>query len=206
VSKRIEYPEANYDALSPTTIVVDYAESLPSKLIGTAIVENYSPESPVVNYNAELYNAAIYAVLNYVTLTWNETVYKGNYYLYKMNSQGNWVVISKIIADRASKGVYHIYEMDASGNWILASDLAPLHSLNGLLYLPLEMTTIGTSFLNTKTSEGTPIYHHFKVLAENTSGMFSAKENILTMYNADTYNDIGGIAVMIVQGTFIVRE
>jgi hypothetical protein len=109
VSRRIEYPEANYDALSPTIIVVDYAESLPSKLIGTAIVENYSPESPTVNYNAELYNATTDAVLNYVTLTWNETVYKGNYHLYKMNSQGNWVVISKIIADRAIKGIYNIY-------------------------------------------------------------------------------------------------
>lgn len=206
VSRRIEYPEANYDALSPTIIVVDYAESLPSKLIGTAIVENYSPESPTVNYNAELYNATTDAVLNYVTLTWNETVYKGNYHLYKMNSQGNWVVISKIIADRAIKGIYNIYVLDTNGQWVISPNLAPLQSVNGQLYLPFEMTTIGTSSLNTKTSEGTSIYHHFKVLAENTSGMFSAKENILTMYNADTYNDIGGIGVMIVQGTFIVRE
>jgi len=66
------------------------------------------------------------------------------------------------------------------------------------IYLPIDNLTI------TDTNEN-PIYHHFKMIAENFSGMFSAEENILTIYNPDNWQDIGGISDMIIEGTFIVR-
>lgn len=190
--------------------VLDYAPSEASKLIITNVVENYSPESPILNYTADLYNPATDDTLKYITLSWKETVYKGNYHLYKMNSQGNWVEIIKVIADRTTKGVYNIYNLDSQGNWVNIHPTS-ITLFNNQIYLPLELTNLAIASLSTKTTDGSAIYHHFKVIAENTSGMLSSKENILTMYNADSYHADGGIAPntgnygMIIQGDFIVR-
>jgi hypothetical protein len=199
VSRVIKYND------SSNQLIVDYAPSEASKLVITNIAENYNPESPVLNYNAELYNPAMDAELRYITLTWDETAYKAHYHLYKMNAQGNWVEIARVMADRTRKGRYQVYNTDTQGNWVGTIHPSPIHSNSGTIYLPLEQTDLATNSLATKTADGNPIFHHFKVLAENTAGMFSTKENILTMYNADSYNAIGGIGTMIVQGTFIIR-
>jgi hypothetical protein len=91
--------------------------------------------------------------------------------------------------------------MNAQGNWV---KIAEVTSNNETVYLPLEETTLLSTSLETEAS-GERIFHHFKVIAENTAGMFSKKDNNLTVYNADTWNDIGGIGDMVVEGTFIVR-
>lgn len=192
--------------------VVDYAPSEASKLIITNIVENYSPESPVLNYTADLYNPTIDDNLQYITLSWEQTVYKGNYHLYKMNSQGNWVQIIKVVSDRTVNGVFSIYNIGPQGNWVNTIHPDPITLFNDIIYLPLELTNLAINSLVTKTTDGNPIYHHFKVIAENTAGMFSSKENILTMFNANSYNSNHGIAPnlgsegMIIQGDFIVKQ
>jgi uncharacterized protein YjlB len=48
------------------------------------------------------------------------------------------------------------------------------------------------------------------MIAENTAGMISQKENILTIYNQNSWLEIGGISSenqegMIIDGTFIIR-
>lgn len=206
VSRRIKYNDRD------AATIVDYTPSEASKLIITNVVENYSPESPIVNYTADAYNPLTDDALNYITLSWEQTVYKGNYYLYKMSQQGNWVQIIKIVADRTAKGVFSIYNLDALGNWVNSIHPDPITVFNDIVYLPLELTNLAITSLVTKTTDGNPVYHHFKVIAENTAGMFSSKENILTMYNANSYNSNGGIAPnlgdggMIVQGDFIVKQ
>ncbi|MBN8641276.1 MAG: hypothetical protein J0L86_05620 [Flavobacteriales bacterium] len=191
--------------------IVEYTPSEASRLIVTNITENYSPVSPVLKYTAGVYNASTDNVLDYITLNWEENVYKGNYHLYKMNSQGNWVEIIRVIADRATKGLYYLYNQDPQGNWVNTIHTEPLQSVNGVLYLPLELTNLATSSLATKTIDDQPIYHHFKVISENTAGMFSKQENILTMYNAESYQSDNGIRPdtgedgMIIQGNFVVR-
>jgi hypothetical protein len=154
-------------------LIVDYTPSEASKLVITNIVENYSPESPILKYVSEpiLENGK----LNYVTFYWDKKVYNGIYHFYKMNNQGNWIEIAKVSSN------------------------------NDIIYLPIEETNINSTFLDTKNSEGNTIYHHFKVIVENTSGMFSSQENILSIYREDTWEDIGGIDDMIIEGTFIVR-
>ena len=92
--------------------------------------------------------------------------------------------------------------MNNQGNWI---EIAKVTSNNDIIYLRIEDTNINSTFLETKNSEGNTIYHHFKVIVENTSGMFSSQENILSIYREDTWEDIGGIDDMIIEGTFIVR-
>jgi hypothetical protein len=89
--------------------------------------------------------------LREVVLNCNKTTYKGKYHLYKMNAQGNWVEI-KMIASNSE-----------------------------IIYFPLETTSLNSNILFTKNSDGEKIYHHFKVIVENTAGMYSSKENILTV-------------------------
>ena len=89
-----------------------------------------------------------------VVFRWGKKAYKGNYHLYKMNNQGNWTKIASI------------------------------HSNNVLLTLALNDTEWGNGgILPLIDDVGNTIFHHFKVLTENTSGMFSIEENRLTIGN-----------------------
>lgn len=110
-------------------------------------------------------------VLNQVKLVWAKTCYRGSYHLYKMTPSGNWSKIFEI-----------------SGN-------------QETFVIDLETTTLGVSHLEIEDADQKPIYHHFKVVAENTSGMMSKEEKILTIYN----EDIGGIGEMKVGATFYIR-
>ena len=166
VSRRVEYADIN------NNIIVEYAPSLPSKILATLISEVDNPEAPSLDYFSEPLNGT---ELREVILHWEKTCYNGKYHLYKMNSQGNWVKI-------------HF-----------------LQTNNQHIYLPLELTELGSGTLNILNSDGNAVYHHFKVVAENTAGMFSTEERILTIYNPETWQDIGGIGTMIIEGTFLVR-
>jgi hypothetical protein len=114
-------------------------------------------------------------VLNEVTLYWEKTVHNGKYHIYKMNSQGNWVKIKELSSNAQT------------------------------VYLPLSQTDLASGSLNTLNSDGVALYHHFKVIAENSAGMVSTEETVLTVYTAGNWEDIGGIGVMIVDNTFIIR-
>ncbi|KIX22067.1 hypothetical protein SY27_05200 [Flavobacterium sp. 316] len=113
--------------------------------------------------------------LTTVVLHWQKTCYKAKYHLYKMNSQGNWV---------------KIYELQTNDQDI---------------YLPLETTDLATGTLSTLDSDANVIYNHFKVITENTAGMTSREEYILTIHNESNWQDIGGIGDMIIGGTFYIR-
>jgi len=113
--------------------------------------------------------------LGSVILHWEKTCYKGKYHVYKMNSQGNWV---------------KIHELQTNDQDI---------------YLPLADTLLHSGILTVTDEGGDTIYHHFKVIAENTAGMLSSEEKILTIYIQDNWQDIGGIGEMITGNTFIIR-
>ncbi|WP_291131746.1 hypothetical protein [Flavobacterium sp. UBA7682] len=206
VSRRIRYNDKDL------VNVVEYAPSEASKLIVTNIIENYSPESPVLEYTANDYNPATDTALTHITLSWNKTVYKGNYHVYKMNSNGNWVEIMRLVADRVTNGDYHFYNQDAQGNWVNTIHPEILTVFNDSIYLPLELTNLGVSSLDIKNSNNESVYHHFKVLAMNTAGMMSKKENILTMYDVNSYHSDQGISSdenpngMIIEGNFTIRD
>ncbi|WP_316632364.1 hypothetical protein [uncultured Flavobacterium sp.] len=91
------------------------------------------------------------SVLKPVIFNWEKTVHNGKYLLYKMNNQGNWEKIHEIISNENTV--------------ILALDDVPLY----------------TDELVIKTVDDERIYHHFKVLSVNSSGMFSSEEKILTL-------------------------
>lgn len=102
-------------------------------------------------------------ILQNVTLSFGKTCYKGKYHLYKLSSQGNW------------KKIYEIKSNDAN------------------IYIPIVETELNNANLDVRDEDNNPVYHHFKVVAENTSGMFSQEENILTIYNENTWKNINEI-------------
>lgn len=89
--------------------------------------------------------------LKTVVFDWEKTVYNGKYHLYKMNNQGNWEKIHEISSNLEN------------------------------VILPLQETKVKTDELIIKNEDGTRIYHHFKVISENSSGMYSSDEKILTL-------------------------
>lgn len=91
------------------------------------------------------------ALLKPVVFNWEKTVYNGKYHVYKMNNIGNWEKIQEI-----------------------ATNLDEIT-------LPLQETNSNTDELLIKDEDGQRIYHHFKVISENSSGMLSNDEKILTL-------------------------
>lgn len=91
------------------------------------------------------------SVLKPIVFSWEKTVQNGKYHLYKMNNQGNWDKIQEKISNE------------------------------NIVTLALLETKLETDELTIKNADDERIYHHFKVLAENSSGMFSSEEKILTL-------------------------
>ncbi|MDL2289970.1 hypothetical protein LJB95_01015 [Paludibacteraceae bacterium OttesenSCG-928-F17] len=151
VSRCVQY--TNYS--TPGKLEEEYVESIPSKLISTMMVESESPEAPELTSDYDQANN-IENIAN-ITLTWDKTAYNATYHLYKMNAQGNWV------------NIYNIKSSDS-----------PFLPVEGCLSVKLSETEVDTSSLS-KESDGSNVYHHFKVVAENTSGMLSTEEKILTI-------------------------
>ncbi len=132
-------------------VLTDYVPSQASKLMVSAIVENENPIAPDVNYTADAVNANF--ELPNVVLNWEKTAYNPKYLLYKMNNQGQWAKIHEVLSNEQTVSV------------------------------PLETTDLGANFLVVEdvANDNQNIYHHFKVVVENTAGMISREESILTI-------------------------
>ncbi|MGU3373493.1 hypothetical protein [Chryseobacterium sp. M5A1_1a] len=88
---------------------------------------------------------------------------------------------------QAYKAKYHLYKMSGQGNW---TKLGSVESNADLVKLPLKNTSWGGAFLPYLDNEGNDMVHHFKVITENTSGMFSKEENIQTITGLFTIGPI----------------
>lgn len=208
VSRKVEYSTTNYEVMPPASqVVVEQAPSLPSKVIVSTLVENYNPSSPELRYHSE---PVVSDFIDTVILSWDQVCYKGKYHLYKLNNQGNWKEVARINTDSNDKSKAHlsVFENNPATNfeeWMLKETFDM--TLNEF-FLPLEKLNMDP--MQIKDADGNMLYHHFKMVAENTSNMLSTEEKILTIYKEETWSDIGGISSdgvdgMILQGTFIVR-
>jgi len=91
------------------------------------------------------------AALSGVVLTWAPTVHNGTYHLDKMSSAGNWTRI------------YHI-------------------KTNDTVTVDLAATGLGTNILAKENEDGdAPVYHRFRVAAENPSGLFNLTDRVLVI-------------------------
>ena len=177
VSREVEYENKNNE------VVLEYQPSQPSKIIASLIVDVVEPLAPTPSFSSDPIQEFDTELTN-VTLLWDKTCYNGKYHVYKMNQQGNWVKISMISGKNES------FELELSD---ITLDTNTLNSLN--------LSESGSVKLLNDSEE--VIYHHFKIIAENTSGMFSKKEKILTILR--DYNKPDGINFMIVEDTFIIQ-
>lgn len=207
VEAEVEYAEAKYTTTQSEVIVTEYAPSEASKIMITMMTENVLPSSPELQFESDAVSG------NVVTsglLSWKEQCYKGKYHLYKMNNQGNWKELARmnVLPSNASKVQLYLFENDLLTNtesWV-AKDIFDI--TDGTMFLRLQK--IGLDPLTVKDAEGNPVYHHFKVVTENTSGMFSKEDRIITLYNPNSSAQIGGISTdgtdgMIIEQTFVVR-
>ena len=76
--------------------------------------------------------------MDHIILKWDKKVHNGKYHVYKINSQGNWVNI-------------HTFSTNDNDIQLLLAD-----------------TSLENGTLLTKNQEGDSIYHHFKVISENS--------------------------------------
>ena len=207
-SRKVEYTTIDYAVSPPVAKTVqEQAPSLPSKTTVTMLVENYNPPAPVLRYHSEPVDSD---VINWVILSWDQVCYKGKYHLYKMSPLGNWKEIARIDTDEkdTSKAKLYLYGNNPATNteeWFFAE---AFDMTGNEFFLPVEK--LGLDPMKIKDEEGRVLYHHFKMISQNTSNMFSTEEKILTIYKKETWTDIGGISHdgtdgMILQGTFIVR-
>jgi len=114
-------------------------------------------------------------VIHHVILKWEKKVHNGKYHVYKMNNQGNWVKIHT-----------------------LSSNLQEIQLL-------VADTSLENGTLSIENDEGNPIYHHFKVISENSVGMLSVEDKIMTLPNENNIASEEGIGDMIIENTNIVR-
>lgn len=78
---------------------------------------------------------------------------------------------------QAYKAKYHLYKMNNQGNWV---KIASIQTNDEVISLDLSDTDVPADLI-VQDADGNPIYHHFKVITENTAGMMSNQENILTI-------------------------
>jgi hypothetical protein len=91
------------------------------------------------------------AALSGVILSWSPTVHNGTYYLDKMNANGSWVRIYRT-------------------------------KTNDAVTVDLAATELGINVLPKETEGGdASVYHRFRVVTENSSGLFSLTDRVLIL-------------------------
>jgi len=130
---------------------IDWAPSQPSKVLLTAVPDSINPDAPSITFTSNPLSGSP-AVLTGVSLSWSSTVYNGTYYLEKTNHRGHWLTIYRVKTNNLAISVN-----------LAATDL-------GTDTLPKE-ATVG----------GPPIISRFRVRVENSSGLFSLIDKVLTI-------------------------
>jgi len=154
--------------------------------------------SRTIRYNdKELNNIVDYApseasklIITNVVENYNPVSPTLDYYSYPLNQNNELTNVILHWKKTSYKGKYHIYKMTSQGNW---KQIFELQTNDQDIYLPLNLTQLDSSDLSVVDSEGNAIYHHFKVITENTAGMISTQENILTIPNQTNWQDVEDI-------------
>ncbi len=115
------------------------------------------------------------SLIHHIILKWYKKVHNGKYHIYKMNNQGNWVKIHTLISNDEE------------------------------IQLLLADTSLNSGTLSIANDESNPINHHFKVNSENSVGMLSTEDKLMTLPNLDNLSSEEGIGDMIIENTNIVR-
>ena len=187
VEKEIQYADPKTNPDGSQNIITDYAPSQASKILALMLAETSNPESPEISYSVEPYVGD--DEISNITLKWEQTCYKGKYHFYMMSDAGNWKEIARIDVDKNDTTIANVFTL-VEGVWT-SYDQISLSNRN--IWLPFDY--LGLDSLPLYDKEGNRKYHHFKVVAENTSGMFSTEEKIFTIYRKDDSINLSEAAI-----------
>ncbi len=129
----------------------EWVPSKPSKIGLTNVIDVNNPPAPELTYTSDPPAILPPVNLTNVFIEWDKTTHNGVYHLHKMTSRGNWELLH---SERTN---------DAS------------------ISISLNTTTLSSGTLDKQDTDGNTIYHHFKVVAENASGLLSKNEKRLTI-------------------------
>ncbi|MGG9960011.1 hypothetical protein [Ferruginibacter sp. SUN106] len=135
----------------------EYVPSLPSQLIVASIIDQNNPPAPVITKEK---GTVIMGPDNRpiriadLVLKWEKTVHNGSYHLYSMTSTGNW---RKLVTRKTNADDIRFPEKEDLGKF---EEFASLKKLD---------------------ENGNIVYHHFKIITENSSGLLSIEERIFTI-------------------------
>lgn len=131
--------------------------SQPSEMVLANIIDVMNPVAPVITpqIGSQQTNGSgqVTALLN-VILRWPQAVHNGTYHLYRMNSSGNW---EKIWSKKTNSA---LIEFPENGDFVTWPQTANLPKLD---------------------ADGNTIYHRFKVVVENASGLFNHEDKELVV-------------------------
>lgn len=130
-------------------MITELAPSNASRLVISTITESTNPITPEIVYDID--ESAGDASGENISLTWKRTTYNPTYFVYKMNTQGNWVKI-------------HEFENNED-----------------VVYIPLANTSLTPEELSIIDGESDTVFHHFRVDVENSAGLFNITKNLLTI-------------------------
>jgi hypothetical protein len=129
-------------------------EMIPSKasdIARTRVADSVNPEPPQIAMTSDPLTPTHPFTYSNVSLSWPRTAYNGRYHLYKQNDLGIWVKIYTV-------------QSNAPG-----------------IQVDLQDTTLGSGMLLKEDAAGNTLYHRFRVMVENSSGLVNLRQNELTV-------------------------
>ncbi len=129
-------------------------------------------------------------VLTNIVENYNPDAPKLEYYATPVNGSGELEQVTLAWDKKVHNGKYHLYQRNAAGNWI---EIALVQDNSARVVLALASTSLGSGTLQVRDGSGNPVYHHFKVVAENFAGMLSRAEEILTIHQPGLWHDISDL-------------
>jgi hypothetical protein len=129
----------------------EWAPSFPSEVREIRVIDTVVPPAPELAYAFGTPLPGSPVRFPDVVLSWNRTAWNPRYHVFKMNALGNWVKV-------------HTLESNAP-----------------VVTLDLAATDLGTNVLPKQNDAGRTLYHRFKVVTENSSGLLSKADRPLTI-------------------------
>ncbi len=129
-------------------------EIIPSKASDaamTTVADTVNPAAPQIAMSSAPLTATHPFQYSNVSLSWPRTTYNGRYHLYKLNNLGTWVRIATVQSNAPS------------------------------IQVDLQTTTLASDVLVKEDAAGNTLYHRFRIMVENSSGLVNLEQNELTV-------------------------
>jgi hypothetical protein len=131
--------------------VTEFIPSQPSTLARASIVDVDNPVAPPLMFSSDPPTMSYPVQLNNAMLSWRKATHNATYYLYKQDASGNW---NRIYVEKTNADPVNV---------------------------ALAATDLATGTLPKQDASGNPVCHRFELKVENTSGMFSLNEDVLSV-------------------------